>query len=139
MGNAYDISAGWGANYDHPGLFQIAGSTKSVSTVETFQAIREEVERIRTSEVSDEELRVAKDTAINGLVFAFDTRSKTILRLLNYEYYGYPRDFIQQYQKALTATCCGSRNHASTRRRSRTLRRGTRKSSGFRSLSWGFR
>jgi len=103
MGNAYDIGAYWGANYDHPGLFEISGSTKSVSTVETLKAVREEVERIRTSEVTDDELRSAKDTALNSLVFAFDTKSKTILRMLNYTYYGYPRDFIQQYQKALGA------------------------------------
>ena len=101
MGDAYDISAYWGANYDHPGLFEISGSTKSVSTVETLKAIEEEVNRIRTSEVSDAELKTAKNTALNSLVFAFDTKSKTILRMLNYEYYGYPRDFIQQYQKAL--------------------------------------
>lgn len=101
MGNAYDIGAYWGANYDHPGLFEISGSTKTVSTVETIKAIREEVDRIRSSEVSEEELNTAKDTTLNSLVFAFDTRSKTILRMLNYEYYGYPRDFIQQYQKAL--------------------------------------
>jgi zinc protease len=101
MGNAYDIAANWGANYDHPGLFEISGSTKSVSTVETLKAVQEEVERIRTAEVSEEELKTAKDTALNSLVFAFDTKAKTILRMLNYEYYGYPRDFIQQYQKAL--------------------------------------
>jgi len=103
MGDAYDIAAYWGANYDHPGLFEISGSTKSVSTLEALKAIQEEVERIRTSEVSEEELKTAKDTALNSLVFAFDTKSKTILRMLNYEYYGYPRDFIQQYQKALAA------------------------------------
>jgi len=103
MGDAYEIDAYWGANYDHPGLFEISGSTKSVSTVESLKAIQEEVGRIRASEVSEEELKTAKDTALNSLVFAFDTKSKTILRMLNYEYYGYPRDFIQQYQKALDA------------------------------------
>jgi zinc protease len=103
MGNAYDISADWGAAYDHPGLFEISGSTKSVSTVETLKAIREEVDRIRSTEVTDEELRTAKDTALNGLVFAYDTKAKTLGRLLTYEYFGYPKDFIQQYQKALAA------------------------------------
>jgi zinc protease len=52
MGNAYEIGADWAANYDHPGLFFISGSTKSVSTVETLRAILEEVERIRSTEVS---------------------------------------------------------------------------------------
>jgi len=103
MGNAYEIEADWAADYDHPGLFFISGSTKSVSTVETLQAILEEVERIRSAEVSEEELKTAKDTALNSLVFAFDTKAKTLGRILNYEYYGYPRDFIQQYQRAIEA------------------------------------
>ena len=103
IGYAYDISADWAANYDHPGLFEVSGSTKSMSTAETIRAVREEIERIRTTEVSDEELETAKQTALNSLVFAFDTKAKTLGRLLNYEYFGYPRDFIQQYQKALAA------------------------------------
>ena len=103
MGNAYEIEADWGANYDHPGLFLISGSTKSISTVETLQAILREVERIRSAEVSEDELKTAKDTALNSLVFAFDTKVKTLGRILNYEYYGYPRDFIQQYQRAVEA------------------------------------
>ncbi|HWB87541.1 MAG TPA: insulinase family protein [Bryobacteraceae bacterium] len=102
MGDAYDIGANWGANYDHPGLFEIAGSTKSPSTVSTIQAVEEEVNRIRTTEVSDEELHTAKETALNSLVFAFDTKAKTLRRMLTYEYFGYPKDFIQQYQKALS-------------------------------------
>ena len=103
MGDAYDIEADWGANYDHPGLFEISGSTKSASTVETVKAIQEEVERIRTSEVTDDELNTAKQSSLNSLVFAFDTKAKTLGRVLTYEYFGYPKDFIQQYQKALAA------------------------------------
>jgi zinc protease len=103
MGNAYEIYAGWGGNYDHPGLFQISGSTKSASTAETIKVILAEVDRLRTAEISDAELKTAKDTALNSLVFAFDSKAKTLNRLLNYEYYGYPKDFIQQYQSALAA------------------------------------
>jgi zinc protease len=101
MGAAYDIGADWAADYDHPGIFEISGSTKSLSTVDTIKAVQEEVERIRTTEVSDDELKTAKDTILNSLVFAFDTKTKTLGRMLNYEYYGYPRDFIQQLQKEL--------------------------------------
>jgi len=103
LGYAYSISGDWDANYNHPGLFSISGSTKSASTTETLKAVQEEIERIRTQPVSDAELETAKQTALNGLVFAFDTKTKTLGRLLNYEYYGYPKDFIQQYQKALAA------------------------------------
>jgi zinc protease len=101
MGAAYSISANWGANYGHPGLFEIRGSTKSLSTVETIKAVQEEVARMRTTEVTQEELDTAKQSALNSLVFAFDTKSKTLGRMLTYEYWGYPKDFIYRYQKAL--------------------------------------
>jgi hypothetical protein len=103
LGLAYEISADWGANYDHPGLFEIGGSTKSESTAETLKAIQEETEHIRSGEVSADELETARQTALNSLVFAFDTRAKTLGRLLNYEYFDYPKDFIDRYQKGLEA------------------------------------
>jgi zinc protease len=101
LGYAYEVSASWGADYDHPGLFQIGSSTKSASTTDTLKAINAEVERIRTQEVTAEELDSAKQTVINGFIFNFDTPSKTLNRLLVYRYYGYPDDFIFQYQKAV--------------------------------------
>ena len=102
-GWAYNISANWAANYDHPGTFVISGSTQSAHTVDTLKAIGDELERIRTTEVTDEELQTAKDTVLNGFVFNFDRPSKTINRLMIYQYYGYPKDFIFQYQKAIAA------------------------------------
>jgi zinc protease len=102
-GWAYNISSGWGAGYDHPGTFRISGSTQSAHTVDTLKAVREELDKIRTTEVTDQELQTAKDTTLNGFVFHFDRPSKTLNRLVQYEYYGYPRDFIFQYQKAIAA------------------------------------
>jgi zinc protease len=102
-GWAYNIGSGWAASYDHPGVFRISGSTQSAHTVDTLKAVREELERIRTSVVTDQELQTAKDTTLNGFVFHFDRPSKTLNRLVQYEYYGYPRDFIFQYQKAIAA------------------------------------
>ena len=101
LGYAYDVSASWGADYDHPGIFEIESSTKSASTTDTLKAINAEVDRIRTKEVTAEELESAKQTVLNGFVFNFDTPSKTLNRLLTYRYYGYPDDFIFQYQKAV--------------------------------------
>jgi zinc protease len=102
-GWAYNIGASWDANYDHPGVFRISGSTQSAHTVDTLKAVREELEKFQTSEVTDEELKTAKDTVLNGFVFHFDRPSKTLNRLVLYEYFGYPRDFLFQYQKAIAA------------------------------------
>jgi zinc protease len=102
-GWAYSISASWSANYDHPGTFVISGSTQSAHTVDTLKAVGEELDKIRAAEVTDQELQSAKDTVLNGFVFNFDRPSKTINRLMIYQYFGYPKDFIFQYQKAIAA------------------------------------
>ncbi len=103
LGLAYGVSANWSADFDHPGTFTIGGSTKVESTVDAIKVILDEVNRIRTTEVTDEELRIAKDTILNSFVFRFDTPGKVLNQMVLYDYYGYPRDFIYQYQKAVAA------------------------------------
>jgi len=103
LGYAYSIGANWGAGFLTPGLFTISGSTKSQSTVETIQTIEEELRKLRAREVTDEELKTAKDTVLNSFVFFFDTPAKTLNRVVLYDYYGYPKDFIFAYQKAVAA------------------------------------
>ena len=103
LGLAYSISGGWGATFDHPGLFEVSGSTKSSSTVDTIQAALNEVNKMRTAEVTDQELDTAKQSVLNSFVFFFDSPSKTLTRVVTYDYYGYPKDFIFQYQKGVQA------------------------------------
>jgi zinc protease len=103
LGWAYSVGASWSAAYDHPGSFVVSGSTKSASTTETIQVIREEIDKIRSQEVTDQELKTAKDTVLNGFVFNFDRPGKTLNRLVTYDYYGYPKNFIFDYQKAVSA------------------------------------
>jgi zinc protease len=101
LGYAYDISAQWAAAYDHPGTFHIGGSTKSASTTEALRAIGDEVNKIRQTDVTERELTEAKDAVLNSFVFAFDSPAKTLSRVMRYEYYGYPKDFLFQYRKAI--------------------------------------
>lgn len=101
MGNPTGIRVTWAATPNHPGLFEIGGSTRSISTIETIKIVQEEVERLRTAEVSEEELRVAREAALNGEMFAADSKAKIFAALLGYAYYGYPKDFMLLHQKAL--------------------------------------
>jgi zinc protease len=101
LGYAYDISAAWAANYDHPGTFRIDGSTKSASTAETISAIETEVSKMRSGEVTEQELRDAKDGVLNSFVFFFDSPAKTLNRVVRYEYFGYPKDFLAEYRKGI--------------------------------------
>jgi len=103
LGLAYSVNANWSAEFDHPGMFLIGGGTKSESTVQALKVIREEVEKIRTTPVTDLELTEAKESTLNSFVFNFDSPSEVLNRLVNYEYYGYPKDWIFEYQKAIAA------------------------------------
>jgi zinc protease len=103
MGLAYSIGAGWGAAYDHPGTFRIVGSTKSPSTADAILAARGELEKMRAAEVSEQELKTAKDAVLNSFVFFFDSPAKTLSRVLTYQYFGYPKDFLFEYQKRVAA------------------------------------
>lgn len=102
-GLAYSINSIWGANFNHPGLFAIEGSTKVESTAKTLQLIQEEISKIRNLEVTDAELTTAKNVILNSFVFTVDRPSKTLNRMVTYEYQGYPKDFLAQYQKAISA------------------------------------
>jgi predicted Zn-dependent peptidase len=104
LGYAYHISADWGAEYNFPGLFTISGSTKSGKTVDTLEAVRQDVEAMRNAPVTAEELATSKDKVLNSFVFNFDRPSKTLNRMLLYDYFGYPADFIFTFQKGVRDT-----------------------------------
>ena len=74
-----------------------------MTTTETIKAARAEVEKMRTSEVTDQELQIAKDSVLNSFVFFFDSPLKTLNRVVMYEYFGYPKDFLFEYQKKIAA------------------------------------
>ncbi len=57
---------------------------------------------MRSTEVTERELKEAKDGVLNSFVFFFDSPAKTLNRVMRYEYFGYPKDFLFQYQKAIT-------------------------------------
>jgi hypothetical protein len=44
---------------------------------------------------------VAKDSVLNSLVFAFERPSSTLNRLVTYDYFDYPADFLTRYQQAV--------------------------------------
>ncbi|GAB4407227.1 MAG: pitrilysin family protein [Bryobacter sp.] len=101
MSLAYSVGAQWAADYSHEGTFRIFGSTKSASTAEAINASLKEVKRMQEELVGPAELAAAKQRVENSFVFYFDSPTKALNRLMTYEFYGYPRDFITQYKDAV--------------------------------------
>ncbi len=101
QGLAYSVSAYWSPNYDYPGVFVAGGQTRSDATVPFIESIKEEIERIRTQPITREELQHAKDSTLNSFIFNFQDPAQTLSRLMRYEYYDYPKDFIFRYRQEL--------------------------------------
>ncbi len=87
--------------YDHPGAFYFYTSTKPSTTAEALKTLLEELNRIRTEPVTDEELDRAKQGYLNAYAFEFDSTSKIVNRLLTYDFYGYPPDFNTRLRDAI--------------------------------------
>nr|WP_318730009.1 pitrilysin family protein [Roseofilum sp. Guam] len=104
QGLAYSVYGVWSARYDYPGIFIAGGSTRSEATVPFIQALRQEFDRIIQKPITAQELAAAKDGVLNSFVFNFQQPSQTLSRLMRYTYYGYPEDFIFQYQRGVEAT-----------------------------------
>jgi zinc protease len=104
QGLAYSVYGFWSPRYDYPGLFIAGGETRSDATVPFIKSVFSEIEKIRSTPIPQAELTLAKDSVLNSFVFNFQDPAQTLSRLLRYEYYGYPKDFLFRYQKSVQAT-----------------------------------
>jgi zinc protease len=104
QGLAYSVYGVWRGNYDYPGVFVAGGQTKSETTAQFIKSMIAEIERLRTQPITQEELDYAKNSILNSFVFQFQDPSQTLSRLMTYEYFGYPNNFIFNYQKAVKNT-----------------------------------
>jgi zinc protease len=104
QGLAYVVYAYWAANYDYDGIFIGGGQTRSDATVPFIESVKQEIAKVRQSSVSEDELNRAKDAVLNSFVFNFQSPEQTLSRLVRYEYYGYPQDFVFQFREDVANT-----------------------------------
>lgn len=95
-GLAYTANSVYSANFDRPGIFNNYVATKSRSTGKAIQEMIKVIKSMQTEPPSDEELSQAKNTYLNSFVFLFDSPSKIVNRIMDYDFYGLPDDFLQK-------------------------------------------
>jgi zinc protease len=100
-GLAYSVGGGVGAGWDHLGMLRLIVGTKSKSTIESIQAMDEEIADLGKRPIDDEEIKRAKDAILNSFVFRFDSPEKVLREKMAYEFYGYPLDFLENFQKEI--------------------------------------
>ncbi len=104
QGLAYSVYGYWSPRHDYPGMFISGGQTRSDATVQFVKAIQGEIQRVQNQKVTSEELAFAKESTLNSFVFNFQDPKQTLSRLMRYEYYGYPKDFLFRYRQQVEAT-----------------------------------
>jgi len=85
------------------GLWQAAVQTKGETTWKAIGLIVAEMKRIREEPVSDEELRLAKDSFLNGMVFNVTQPFGVVDQFVSLEFLGYPSDWMQTFEKRVAA------------------------------------
>jgi zinc protease len=96
-GLAYNVGGGIGANFGHPGILQFVVGTKSGTTIESIQALDEDIDNLAKQPITDEEIKQAKDAILNAFIFRLDSPDKVLAERITYEFYGYPADWLDKY------------------------------------------
>ncbi len=100
-GLAYNVGGGIGANFGHPGILQIAMSTKSQSTIESVKAVDEDIADLAKNQITEDEIAHAKDAILNAFIFRLDSPDKILAERMTYEFYGYPPDWLDKFQSEI--------------------------------------
>lgn len=103
-GLAYSVYGVFTANLSYPGTFYNYVSTKSESTIKAIRMIIDEIKRIQKEEPTAEELKLGRDRYLNTFVFNFDSKDKIIERLVYYDFFGLPKDFLNKQMEMVKTT-----------------------------------
>jgi zinc protease len=96
-GLAYNVGGGIGTNFGHPGILQFVAGTKSQSTIESIQALDEDIDNVTKNPITEDEIKHAKDAILNAFIFRLDSPDKVLGERMTYEFYGYPADWLDKY------------------------------------------
>jgi zinc protease len=96
-GLAYNVGGGIGTNYGHPGILQFVVGTKSGTTIESIQALDEDIDSLAKQPITEKEIKQAKDAILNAFIFRLDSPDKVLAERMTYEFYGYPLDWLDKF------------------------------------------
>ena len=95
-GLAYSVGSRLNTGTHDQGVWLMRAETKLTSTQEVIERFVANIERMRAEPVTDKELAEAKEAYVNSFVFSFASPSAIVSRLVELEYDGLPKDFLQQ-------------------------------------------
>ncbi len=86
-----------------PGPFVAGTETKNVSVAPAISLTREIMVDLRNNLVTDEELKLAKESQINSFVFGFENTHSVVSRQMSLAFFDYPKDYLAGYRDRIAA------------------------------------
>lgn len=102
-GLAYSAGSIFGQGVYYPTDFRAAFQSKSMSTPQAIDIVMEEINRMRTTKVSAEELETAKNSAIETFPLAFASAAQIAGTFAQDEYTNRPADYWEKYRDRIRA------------------------------------
>jgi zinc protease len=97
-GLAYAVGGGIGSGFDHFGMVRLSMGTKSPTTLESIQALDEQIDDVAKHPITEAEIKSAKDSILNSFIFNLDSPDKILRERMTYEFYGYSQDYLEKFR-----------------------------------------
>jgi len=98
QGLAYHAGSRFDIGRRFPGAFMAETETKSGSTVKAITLMKEIIAGMTKEQVTEEELKQAKESIINSFIFGFARADSIVTQQARLEYYGFPDGYLENFR-----------------------------------------
>jgi len=98
QGLAYNVGSHFDVGRRFIGSFTAETETKAEATARTIGLMTSIINSVRIAPVTDQELKLAKDSIINSFLFGFTTPASIVNQQARLEFYGYQAEYLDRYR-----------------------------------------
>lgn len=103
QGLAYNVGSHFDIGRHFTGSFTAETETKAEATSKVIGLMTSIIAGIRTAPVSEQELKLAKESIINSFLFGFTSPATIVMQQARLEFYGYQSDYLERYRERIAA------------------------------------
>lgn len=102
-GLAYNVGSHFDVGRRFTGSFMAETETRADATLKVIDLMTGIIKGIRSEPVSEQELKLAKESIINSFLFGFTSPASIVLQQARLEFYGYQPDYLDRYRERIAA------------------------------------
>ncbi|MFZ5980244.1 MAG: M16 family metallopeptidase [Candidatus Zixiibacteriota bacterium] len=95
LGLAYSTGGRYISEFGYPRYFFALASTKPESAILAAKEMITQIKTMLTDMPTAEEMKKGKDGYLNSFVFNFDSKGEVLSRMMTYDFYDLPENFLQ--------------------------------------------